>query len=86
MKIKITDGGWLQIERGKERRTMLCPFSKGAYCGDWCPLFGEPIYDKLADEGESKPYYVIHLKLCHTTLTAYPQHFTDERPGQGVNT
>ena len=42
-----------------------------SYCGDWCPLFGEP---SPVHDGDNP---LIELSLCH----AYPEFdtFTDER-------
>ncbi len=43
MKIRIDKDGALGIERAGEMLHQDCPFHKSArYCGDWCPLFGEP--------------------------------------------
>ena len=49
MKIQINKDGILEIERAGEMAKQICPFSHtdGAqdftYCGDLCPLFGEPV-------------------------------------------
>jgi hypothetical protein len=42
---KITKNGRLEIKRGKQYKDQVCPFFNGemvTYCGDECPLFGEP--------------------------------------------
>ena len=45
MKIKRDKNGVLEIERGGRFEPQTCPFDQlkpPNYCGDWCPLFGEP--------------------------------------------
>lgn len=47
MKGKINHHGCLEIERAGKTKDQYCPFinntNNGAYCGDWCPHFREPI-------------------------------------------
>ncbi len=42
MKIKINAQGNLEIERAGKFRKQACPFQWDEFCGNWCPLFGEP--------------------------------------------
>ena len=65
---KLNSTGVLQIGRAGTLRSMFCPFTSEK-CGDWCPLFGEP----LPIEGT----YGAIIELCHTTLQL--EEFTDER-------
>lgn len=42
---KISNNGWLYIERAGKMKMCSCPFSTPdesgpLSCGDWCPLFG----------------------------------------------
>lgn len=80
MKGKIDSNGWLRIERGGKEKLQECPFMQRAFqvndvsiapCGDWCPLFGEPV-------DCSEGYFT--LSLCQKTLAF--NVFTDER-GKG---
>ena len=51
--------GSLSIERNGKPKEQFCPFSEFSNaCGDWCPLFVEPI-DISAEEKEG------YLKLCN---------------------
>ena len=47
MKAKISEGGYLLIERAGRYPFVDCPLSPTtpANCGDWCSLFGEPEYN-----------------------------------------
>lgn len=76
---KISDLGWLYIERAGKMKVCGCPFSTPdesgpLSCGDWCPLFAEPEKQETTfPEG------------CHTTLLICNEReltfstFTDER-------
>ncbi len=56
MKGEIGTDGCLKVERAGEMKQQICPFGKGdPFCGDWCPLFGEPWEPILK---------VIYLKVC----------------------
>lgn len=49
-------------------------------CGDWCPLFGEPIKTESSDiHGNYRIDGGAHLSLCQTHY--YFDQFTDERVG-----
>lgn len=53
--------GHLKLERDGVFVAQYCPYSpEGAECGDWCPLFGEPI---KAMEGNSSM-----LPICTKVL------------------
>lgn len=42
MKLEIDGFGLLAITRGAKQKQQDCPRHPGRFCGDWCPLFGEP--------------------------------------------
>ena len=69
MKILIGDAGFLSIERAGKMRQQTCPMLVDAWCGDWCPMFGEPT---LSDNPETCG----SLDLCRTILYG---DITDER-------
>ena len=84
MKIRITENGLLEIVRsGKGSAKQYCPFTSilqrlhGEYgrCGDWCPLFGEPITGTSSTPSTT----AWSLTLCHKALWAEPEHFVDLR-------
>jgi len=61
---KITKDGCLEIQRNNKARfqEQYCPFDhKAAYCGEWCPLFGEVMNYKY-DNAEQGNYFL--LELC----------------------
>ena len=86
MEGKISDEGLLSIKRGNNFKLQQCPFtvnqlSEGMIiaakinnCGDWCPLFGEPVskvkYEYSRSEGDNtlkdKGW---ELSLCKKNLT-----------------
>ena len=71
----IDNVGMLAIERGGEMKSQWCPFHNEGEeptleCGDWCPLFGEPV---LPFSGEA----TVELDICKKTLPF--DEFTDER-------
>ena len=69
MKIEISDKGFLRIERAGKMKTQSCPYHPDTFCGDWCPLFGEPVYLVFADQhlNQTKTSYI---KLCQNILYA----------------
>jgi hypothetical protein len=77
MKGKITERGWLMIERpglkGAAMQEQNCPRQQGtAGCGDWCPFFSEPgpgfsVGDKSAS-----------IEICEGRILRF-EEFTDER-------
>ena len=45
MKIEISENGWLFIDRAGRTSPQICPRRDDGgthFCGDYCPLFGEP--------------------------------------------
>lgn len=48
MKGRIAKDGTLYLERAGKEKAQICPHHQGdewgaGRCGDWCPLFGEPV-------------------------------------------
>lgn len=84
MKGKIDKYGDLSIYRGQSRGFIGCKcplsFETAEYihstCGDWCPLFGEPVQYKIDKPSPIK--WV--LDLCHDK-TLYFEELIDEREG-----
>lgn len=69
MEGKIDKNGWLSIKRKNKFTKQGCPLdNKGAHCGCWCALFGEP-----ARVGENGAV----LCLCKKVLDF--NKFRDER-------
>ncbi len=80
---KINNKGMLQIKRAGKMKAQGCPFTEEEYCGDQCPLFGEPTVSKWmgsintdAPEREKDERYW-DLSLCKKTLLF--DVFKDER-------
>jgi hypothetical protein len=74
MKIKINKEGFLKIKRGNVFKNQECPRTDSethgmSSCGDWCPLFGEPV----------KQTMVTSLEICEKTFAEDNADFTDER-------
>ena len=69
---KINTNGNLCIGRAGIMAVQYCPFTNGEpeFCGDWCPLFGEPVATSMIQDR-------FDLELCHRTLNF--EEFTDER-------
>jgi len=73
IKIKIDEKGCLWVRRGNELKMQFCPFQnleEDVYCGDWCPLFGEPfiLFDATI------------LTICQDKeLRCQTEEFVDER-------
>ena len=44
---------FLEVERGKEWRSAMCPFSGGLQCGDDCPLL--VVYVEKDNQGVRRP-------------------------------
>ena len=71
MKAEITKTGNLRFDRpGYMGKPQNCPFQEEVNCGDWCVLFGEPIYEKTIS---------VELKLCKKTYYFNPEDFEDLR-------
>lgn len=78
MDIKLDDDGKLHIRRAGEWKRQECPFQEYSIaCGDWCPLFSEPVF-READTPEREP--VNQLWLCQDKLLTGA--ITDERGRQ----
>jgi hypothetical protein len=71
---KIDIQGQLEIERYGKMVPAFCPFANPAiYCGDWCPLFREP----LQTSGSGIPQTTT-LQLCHGENLVFDS-FADDR-------
>ncbi|NLX81331.1 MAG: hypothetical protein GXZ03_07205 [Proteiniphilum sp.] len=93
MKGKIDGNGQLLIKRGEKYEIQLCPFAhihmsdeidgQLMYCGDWCPLFGEPEYQVNSEyyyeslEARKNVPKSAKLNLCKKEL--HFEDFVDER-------
>jgi hypothetical protein len=89
MKGKIKSDGTLRLYRPSWSKDAMCPFATDFQdsanyptCGDWCPLFGEPVVEKTgyAIPGGGIDYRhdgKFKLELCKKTL--YFDEFIDER-------
>ena len=69
MKGKIDKDGYPYIERAGKMKRQDCA-NRPVYCGDWCPLFGEP--ERVPNTVE-----MMSIDLCKVTLNF--TDFTDER-------
>lgn len=72
MKGIIDKNGWLFIQRPHKMKPIYCPYDarvndEGARCGDWCPMFDDPV--RLITGWE--------VGLCQTILLF--DELTDER-------
>ena len=83
LKGKISETGDLSIERAGKLKPQGCPTQEENYCGDWCPLFGEPKVSRWmgspnpdAAGRENNPKHW-DIKLCKRTL--YFDELIDER-------
>ena len=71
IKVRIDDNGTLELNRAGKLKFQEWPNTEGVYCGDWCPLFEEPII-----EGTS-----VYMRLCHRFITCDAAEFEDLRGG-----
>lgn len=80
MKIKIDKSGDLWISRPVKMKKQECHDRDDMYCGDWCPLFGEPEerHEPIYGDGIG-PVNAIELSICKRTLRCKPEDFEDER-------
>jgi len=76
MKIKITNDGFLLLERKGLFKSQFCCFGvdQNSFCGDWCPLFGEPFPSNIIDWNN-----LDSLSLCNKILTGEIIDERDER-------
>ena len=70
MKGKIDKYGSFFLERASGLKEILCPRGLNN-CGDWCPLFSEPIHNS-----ELK---IVKLEICEKEFVFDERDFTDER-------
>lgn len=82
MKIWISEEGFLALGRKGGDKPQQCPTSQfyddednhyvQDFCGDWCPLFGEP--------AEVAGGLTMSLSLCHgKEIRCLKEDFVDER-------
>jgi hypothetical protein len=79
MKIAIAADGILSLYRRTGYKAQICPYThttsvedddSGKWgCGDWCPMFREPVIVK----GE------VHLQLCKALIVCPKEDFTEGR-------
>jgi len=74
MKGKICENGRLELS-GRRDRKQTCPYTNfgesWAYCGDWCPQFGEPCNSFAGGT---------RLEICHGRVLYFEEgNFVDER-------
>lgn len=82
MKGKITNEGRLYILRGDRYKAQYCPHYLDNSCGDWCPLFGEPVrYQTQGVTQDNKEIFRTSLHLCRIQLVF--DEFEDERDHTG---
>lgn len=88
MEGKIDSKGWLQIQRPSGVKGQFCPvYGDSLHCGDWCPLFGEPISQRIGEPAMIS-HGVAHggygftgkteLQICQNRTLVFDK-FTDER-------
>ena len=63
MNIRITEKGYLEIDRAGTFAPQYCPYSSER-CGSFCPLFGEPREWTGGEDGMA-------LGLCQGTLIGH---------------
>ena len=87
MKAHITSAGFLELERNGKIKPQICPMNGNRHmCGDYCPLFGEPInagpFEMTIDENGKRVLmsnsHESILTICHGTQIC--AEFTDDRP------
>jgi hypothetical protein len=74
IKVKINQHGMLLLKRKDKFKLQICPFDatdEGTeeLCGDWCPLFREPIVSGVH----------VDFGICRRDFTLYASEFKDER-------
>lgn len=76
MKGKIDREGYLQIERKVNYKPQHCPIAIcgnlnriNSTCGDWCPLFGEPLSNMAS---------LTAIEICTHRILIFDE-FEDER-------
>ena len=77
MKIKISRGGTLSLERAGKMVAQCCPFNTESFCDHLCPLFGEPEFERT---GKYRDRGTVTIEICQgRKLVARIDDFTDER-------
>jgi len=74
IEVKIDKDGKLWRLRRATLQGQFCPFTvdEACYCGDWCPLFSEPIFDEDT----------VLIRICHKKEhVCHKDSFKDERCG-----
>ncbi len=72
MKGLLNEIGLLSIQRGKKKqsRDQFCKKEEGTGCGDWCPLFDEPIEVPLIHEKDS---FRTLLQICQSRTLSFTE-------------
>jgi len=75
MKFKINKNGYLEIFRKNSYKIQGCPYGVNRDCGDWCPLFCEPV--SLSGEHNNPTF----LKICNAEFDVFrwSEEMSDER-------
>lgn len=80
--------GALSITRGTQDKIQGCPRSEddGRFCGDWCPLFGEPehVVDGWPSPLFGEPEHVLEdgrptLEICQGRTLVFDKFFDDRK-------
>ena len=79
MKGYINNNGFLIIYRKNKDRGLYCPYTYDydIWCGDWCPLFGEPEKEERSGSPYGQKIEITKLSLCKKILEF--TEFKDER-------
>ena len=74
----LDERGFIHLERAQRLRMQACPFSSDSdgvvtnFCGDWCPLFGEP------DTVTTRTKKLSSINICNDTELVF-RKFEDNR-------
>lgn len=73
MKIRIIKQGHLIFKRKNTWTPQICPYGSNVEdeipCGDWCPMFGEPVFNNS----------MVCLQLCQVKVNVNVANFEDLR-------
>jgi len=69
IKVQIDEIGNLCLNRARTLKKQWCCRQCDCTCGDWCPLFEEPVTD-----GNQ-----VYMRLCHRFITCDAAEFEDLR-------
>lgn len=78
MKIKIDKNGWLKIYRLNRWKDQFCCYHQDCFCGDWCPLFGDPEFFE-GELPDGSKFDSVSLDICKKHFCMNKKDFTDER-------